>query len=126
MNLGQYVSLECTAENAVDRKEDLISSIEFLKIVDPRAMSHMEIEMAMQHAAFIADSRNQFKNNSNVQRGREGAFIDHVAMIHESDIASWCNRIANNSFWTYGNRRMANLMWNWINGTLEDPEIIVK
>ena len=126
MNLGQYVNLECTAENAVDKREDLVSSIEFLKIVDPKTMSLMEIEMAIQHAAFIADNRNEFKNNSNISSGREGKFIDHVALIHESDIASWCNRIGTQSFWSYGNRRMANLMWNWINGTLEDPEIVVK
>ena len=66
MNLGQYVNLECTAENAVDKREDLVNSIEFLKIVDPKTMSHMEIEMAIQHAAFIADNRNEFKNNSNI------------------------------------------------------------
>jgi hypothetical protein len=53
MNLGQYVNLECTAENAVDRREDLVDSIEFLKIVDPKTMSLLRTSVTSSRTILI-------------------------------------------------------------------------
>jgi hypothetical protein len=96
---------------------------EFLSTVDVQA-DPMELEMAVMHAAYLIDSRNEFENNSNLRsKEKYGAYVDMIELMVSSDIDAWCKRLRNESYWKFSNREIVNVVWNWLSGTLESPQV---
>jgi hypothetical protein len=119
-----FVKEECARDGAPDATQQLLEAINFLSSISFAQADEMEVEMYIMHAAYIVDSRNAFTDNYNVTN--KNVFIDHVAMLKSSDVAAWSKRLADYSLWTVGNRRIANLVYNWISGTLDQPTRVVS
>jgi hypothetical protein len=116
MDVQEYLKLE---QDGI--RYNIGDALDFLKMFDPTSISQMEIEMCIMHVAGIVSSSNIFVDNYNVRSDARDAFIDHVSMILDSDCASWSRKLADKSFWNDGNIPIANLILNWINGSLDNP-----
>ena len=123
MTLVEYINLESARDGTYDSRK-IRDAINFLSDFTPDLLSKMEIEMCIMHAAFIIDKRNEFKNNYNVKD--KGIFIDHVDLIRDTDFVSWCKYLYENQVFMYSDRVIINLVFNWLNGSLSNPERIVK
>jgi hypothetical protein len=120
MNLKNYEA----NENGRDFADlDIVGAINFLKDFDPASMDSIEIEMCLMHAAYILNSSNQFVDNYNVRL--KEVFIDHVSLMTESDISAWSRKLNDYNLWQNGSTAIANIAYNWIRGSLNDPEVLI-
>lgn len=120
MHVSTFAREECDREGG--SVSDMMAAITFLSSV-PSDVSEMELEMFIMHAAYVVDNRNEFVDNFNVKQ--RGDFIDLVDTLKSTDVAAWTKQLGHRGFWDNGNLRVANLVYNWINGTLDNPERIV-
>jgi hypothetical protein len=123
MDIVTFVKEECVRDSALDKTDQLLEAANFLSNISFAQADEMEIEMYIMHAAFIVDDKNSFSNNYNVTN--KNVFIDHVALSKDSDAAAWCKRMADYSLWPTGNRRIANLVYNWMNNSINNPVRVV-
>jgi hypothetical protein len=93
--------------------------------LNPLEQSQLEHEMCIMHAASLIDGTNEFVDNYNVRPALYTRYMDHVSFMLNSDTATWCRKLDSFSFWSTANRRIANLTWNWLNGTLDAPEALI-
>jgi hypothetical protein len=96
------------------------AGIQMLKGLDPLSLSDLESEMTLMHLASVVDPANEFKDNYNISPARRPQYIDLVSIIMDSDPAAWCHRLVQSSFWR-NSEVIANIVWNWLNGTLDNP-----
>lgn len=123
--VDQYVAYEASRDGP-GIKDGLRQAIEFLRSIDPLASrSDLEREMLIMHVAFLVDPQNEFRNNTNIFGPRREVFSDHVSVIMDSDIATWCKKLHASAYWPAANRRIANLLYNWLRGTLDEPEALI-
>lgn len=115
--LESYSQLECAKENNYGL--NILDAMEFLKDYKALDMSDMELEMCIMHSAFIVSDNNSFDNNYNV-RNRD-VFIDHVALIRDTDISAWCRKLYEYNLWNKANRVIVNILHNWLNSSLDNP-----
>lgn len=123
--LREYAIKECKRDGVQSHAVDLEDAFFFMQDLDPKEMSVLEHEMALMHAASIIDEANEFADNFNVRPALHNRYIDHVSFMMNSDTATWCRKLDSFSFWPTANRRVANLAWNWLNNTLDAPEVLV-
>jgi hypothetical protein len=119
MNLKDYESKQSNYNYF-----NIIEPIEFLSNFSIASMDTIEVEMCLMHAANILHPSNEFFNNYNVKN--KDIFIDHVALIADSDASAWSRKLNDYNLWNAGNPQIANLSYNWICGKLDDPEVFVQ
>lgn len=96
-------------------------AIEFMKQFDPLEVSQLEAEMITMHLAGMVNESNEFVDNYNVEKHRRARFIEHMDYMLDSDIAAWCRKMYEFSFWRYSNFVIVNIIWNWLNRSLVAP-----
>ena len=116
---------QCSRDEATVYAVDYEDSFIFLEKLDPKEMSTMEHELAIMHAASVIDASNKFKDNFNVKPSLHTSYIDHVGIMMKADTKSWCKHLNEKDYWPTANRRITNLVWNWLNKTLDDPQVLV-
>lgn len=116
MDVQEYLKLE---QDSV--RYNIGDALDFLKMFDPTSISPMEIEMCIMHVAGMVSPSNIFVDNYNVRSDAKDTFIDHVSIVLDSDCASWSKKLADYHFWNDGNIAIANLILNWVNGSLDNP-----
>lgn len=94
----------------------------FLRDTNPALLDGIELEYTIMHVAYLVDRSNEFKDNINMNRERYRRFVDHVALMNESDIVTWTRQLYGMQFWKTANRRVANIVYNWLKGSLDTPE----
>lgn len=123
--VDQYVAYEASRDGPAI-KDGLRQAMDFLRSVDPlESRSDVEFEMLIMHVASLVDPQNEFKNNTNIFGQRREVFSDHVSVIMDSDVATWCKKLHASAYWPAANRRIANLLYNWLRGSLDEPETLI-
>ena len=124
MSIENFAREECVRDNCPSGTDGVLDAINFLRDISFKNSDEVEIEMYIMHAASMIDQGNVFTNNYNVTN--KNVFIDHVAMSKDADSAAWCKRMADYSLWPNGNRRIANVIYNWMNASLNNPVRVVQ
>lgn len=123
MDTVTYVKEECVRDGVeISGTQPLLRAVDMLKNISVASSDEMEIEMYIMHAAHMVDDRNEFVDNFNVTR--KDIFMDHVVLVKEADPAAWTRKLFDFGCWPHANRRICNLVWNWLRGSLDDPERI--
>jgi hypothetical protein len=105
-------------QDDIDR---ITAAVQFLQAMKPTDFSPMELEYAIMHTAFVVNEENKFKDNYNIDPDRRNQFSDHVEKVLESDIYAWIRKLYDFAYWRYDNLIVCNLVWNWLNGSLDEP-----
>jgi len=108
-----------------DRLDAIRNSFLFLSNLSPVDLDGEELEVAIMHTAYLIDGNNAFSNNININPTRRNVFIEHVDLMKMSDIEVWSRNLYDYSFWKFSNSIIANVVYNWISGTLDSPRNLV-
>jgi hypothetical protein len=123
--LREFAIKQCERELARSSAVDYEDAFFFMQDLVPSEMSSMEHEMAIMHAAAIIDAENEFTDNFNVTPSMHNRYIDHISVMMTSDIPAWCRKFDSYNFWPKANRRITNLVYNWLRNSLDNPEALV-
>jgi hypothetical protein len=108
-----------------DRLDAVRNSFLFLSNLSPLELEGEELEVAIMHTAYLVDDNNGFFNNINISPERRNVFIEHVDLMRASDIQVWCRKLYDYNFWKFSNSIIANVIYNWIGGTLDAPRNLI-
>lgn len=109
-----------------DGRDQLGDAVEFLSQIEVDTCKGVELEMVLQHTAYLVNPDNEFVNNTNIGDGRRDLFYSIVDLMHESDIDTWCRKLGESHFWRASNNVICNVVWNWLRGSLDEPVIFME
>lgn len=126
-SLNRIKLAECLPKNLqLKPKNETLDAIHnsmlFLGGMDPLELDGEELEVTIMHTAFLIDQSNEFQNNMNIDPARRGKFIEHCYLMKNSDIDVWIRKLYDSNFWKSSNSTIANVLYNWLKGTLVTPE----
>jgi len=116
MNIREYF----VSEN-IDKMYNISEAHSFLKSIDHKNLSLLELEMYIMHTASIVSDLNTFSENYNIASSSRNDFIDLVSIVFDSDIFAWSKQLYEKQFWQNGNKVICNLILNWLNDSLDEP-----
>jgi hypothetical protein len=124
--VDEFLAYECGRDGqSVSGFDGYKEAWNFLSVTNPNHVEGIELEYTLMHLAYIVDPENEFKDNRNIPKPRLDKFMDHVELMHTSDLVSWSRQLYNLSLWPKANLRIANLVYNWLNNSLDRPESLL-
>ncbi len=109
-----------------DSRDHIGEALEFLSQIEVDTCKGVELEMVLQHTAYLINPENEFVDNTNISSGRRELFYSLVDIMHDSDIDSWTRKFGESSFWRASNTTVCNVVWNWLKGSTDDPIVFLE